>query len=333
MADKLRIGFIGAGGIAKFHLDGLAKMNHVEIAAFTDIVRERAEASAREFGGQVFDAPEQMCADAGLHAVYIVLPPFAHGRAERAALATRIPFFVEKPLGIDLGVPREIAAEVQHTGLTTCVGYMNRYHASVNAARDALANDPPSLVHGGWVSGSPKPSPDGIAHWWVQKDKSGGQFLEQVTHSIDVLRYLCGEADEVFAYAAKGFNKGIPGYTIEDVSVVNIKLRSGGVANLMACTASNADGGIWLDLFAEQSACRFTGWEHSVTIKQAGKEPRQIAGERDIFAIEDRAFLDAVRTGDRSHIRSDYPDALMTLAVSVAANESMATGKPVVVET
>jgi predicted dehydrogenase len=332
MTDKLRIGFIGVGGIAKFHLDDLAKMDDVEIAAFTDIVRERAEASAREFGGQVFDAPEQMCADAGLHAVYILLPPFAHGRAERAALAARIPFFVEKPLGLDLGVPREIAAEVEHVGLMTCVGYMNRYRASVNAARHVLTNDPPSLAHGGWVSGSPKPSTDGIAHWWIQKDKSGGQFLEQVTHSVDMLRYLCGEADEVFAYAARGFNKGSPGYTIEDASVVNIKLRSGGVANLMACTASNADGGIWLDLFAGQSACRFTGWEHSVTIKQADQEPRHIQGEPDIFAIEDRAFLTAIRTGDRSYIRSDYPDALKTLAISVAANESMATGKPVAIE-
>jgi predicted dehydrogenase len=262
--------------------------------------------------------------------VYLLLPPFAHGDAERAAIAAGIPFFVEKPVGLDLGLTRELAAEVERTGLLTCAGYMNRHRIGVNAARELLTQDPAVLVHGGWIGGSPQPGPGySIVHWWIQKDKSGGQFLEQVTHTVDLLRYLCGEANEVFAYAAKGFNQGIPGYTIEDSTVVNIKMKSGGVANLMACTASNAAGRVWLDVYARNTACKFTGWEHSVTIEQVGQQPQEIKGEPEIFALEDRIFLDAVSSGDRSLIRSTYPDAVKTLEISVAANESMATGKPV----
>ncbi len=330
MSRRLRVGFVGAGGMAREHTKAMQQMEDVQVAGVSDVVRERAEALATSFGAKVYDTPAQLCADAGLDAVYILLPPFAHGAAERAAIAARIPFFIEKPVGLDLGLARELAREVEQTGLLTCAGYMNRHRKSVNTARELLAADPPILVHGGWVGGSPKPGPSySIIHWWIQKDKSGGQFVEQVTHTVDLLRSLCGEAQEVFAHAARGFNTGIAGYTMEDAAVVNIRLRSGGVANLMACAASNAEGGVWLDVYARNTACKFTGWEHAVTIKQVGRPPQQIEGEPDIFALEDRIFLDAVRSGDRSHIRSTYPDAVKTLAISIAANESMVTGKPV----
>lgn len=328
--SKVRVGFIGAGGMAREHTKALKTMGNVEIVAFADVARERADAMAAQFGAKAYDSPAKLCQEAGVDAVYILLPPFAHGDAERAALASGIPFFVEKPVGLNLGLSRELAAEVERTSLLTCAGYMNRHRHSVNAVRELLVQDPPVLVHGGWIGGSPKPGPDySITHWWIQKDKSGGQFVEQVTHTVDLLRYLCGEAEEVFAYAGRGFNTGIAGYTIDDSAVVNIKLRNGGVANLMACTASNAGGGVWLDLYAHNTACRFSGWEHSVTIHQTGQPAQEIQGEPDIFTLEDRIFLDAVSSGDRSLIRSPYPDAVKTLEISVAANESLATGKPI----
>ena len=332
MASKLRIGFVGAGGMAREHTKALKDMQDVEIAAVTDVVAERAEALAAQFGARVFDTPAQMFNEGGIDVAYILLPPFAHGEAERAAIETHIPFFIEKPVGLDLDQSRELAQEVERTGLLTCAGYMNRHRKSVNTVRDLLASDPAVLVHGGWVGGSPKPAADySIIHWWIQKDKSGGQFHEQVTHTIDLLRYLCGEAVEVFAYGATGFNRNIPGYSIEDAAVVNIKLKSGGVANLMACAATNAGGGVWLNVYAGHTACSFTGWDHTVTIKQTGAEPQEIKGEPDIFALEDRIFLDAIRSGDHSAIRSPYPDAVKTLEIGVAANRSMATGKPVVI--
>ena len=330
MANLLRIGFIGAGGMAREHAKDLQAMNDVVIATVTDVVPERATALAASLSAETYGTPEQMLRDAGLDAVYILLPPFAHGEAERAVLAARVPFFIEKPVGLDLGLSRELAREVEHSGLLTCAGYMNRLRKGVNRARDLLTADPAVLVHGGWIGGSPKPGPDySIVHWWIQKDKSGGQFHEQVTHTIDLLRYLCGEADEVFAYSTTGFNRDIPGYTIDDASVVNIKLRGGGVANLTACTASNADSGVWLNVYAGRTALKFTGWEHTLTINQAGGDSEQIPGEPDIFAVEDRIFLDAVRSGDRTGIRSTYPDAVKTLEISVAASQSVATGKPV----
>lgn len=332
MQDRVRLGFIGAGGMAKAHTDGIKNMPDVEIAAFTDVNREAAERMATQFGAKVFDTPEQLAADAGVDALYILLPPFAHGEAERAALKHKLPFFVEKPIGLDLGLSREIASEVETAGIMTAAGYMNRYRKSINTARERLQAEGAILGYGGWWGGTPGAAGgSGIGSWWSDRTKSGGQFLEQVTHTVDVVRYLFGDAEEVFAYAATGFNKNIPGYNIDDSATVAIKFKNGGIANLMSSVSSNAGGGVFLNVHSLTTNYKFTGWEHSLVIQKKGEEPETIKGEDNIFGIEDTAFTDAVRRKDASGIKSNYPDAAKTLAISVAANESIKTGKPVAV--
>jgi len=332
MATPVRLGFIGAGGMAKAHTDALKSVPDVEIAAFTDVHKPAAEAIASQFGAKVFDTPKDLARDAGVDAIYILLPPFAHGAAERAALDAKLPFFVEKPVGLDLGLSREIAQEVERLGLMTAAGYMNRYREGINAVRDMLKQDPAVMAYGGWWGGSPGPAGGGgIGSWWSDKSKSGGQMHEQVTHTVDLTRYLFGDAEEVFAYAANGFNKGIAGCTIDDAATVAIRFKNGGIANLMSSVSSNAGGGVMLNVHSLQHNYKFTGWEHSVTIQTKGEPDQQIKGEDNIFGIEDAIFVQAVRAKDPGGIKSTYPDAVKTLAISLAANESLATGKPVAV--
>lgn len=330
MAETVKVALIGSGGMAKAHIPGLSAMDDVEIVGFCDVVKERAEAMVAEHGGAAFDDPGVMLDTTKADCAYVLLPPFVHGAAEDACLKRDVPFFVEKPLNNNWEQACGIAAQVEAKGLLTQVGYMNRYREGLNAAKAILADDPAIFVSGGWIGGTPKPNPDRpISMWWVQKAKSGGQFVEQVTHTVDLVRYLCGDATEVMAYAANGFNQDIPGYDIDDAMTVAIKLERGGVCNLVSCCASNAKGGVWLDIYAGQSAFSFTGWDHSGKIQKAGEKAAEVKGEPDIFVVEDKAFIAAVKTGDQSLSRCSYPDGLKTLEISIAANLSAAKGEPV----
>jgi predicted dehydrogenase len=233
-----------------------------------------------------------------------------------------------------MALTNKIVSAVRRTGLLTCAGYMNRYRPGVQMVKKALARDPAILVTGGWIGGTPRPrGGKGIWTWWVDKKKSGGQFHEQVTHTVDLARFLCDEVKEVHAFAAEGFNIGTPrNYDIEDAAVVNIRFQCGAVANLWAgCCANGGGGGISLSIYAARTTALFTGWEHSVRLLREKKDPVEIAGAgaAEIFAVEDDAFIKAVRTGKRAGILSSYEDAAKTLAVTLAANESMRTGKPV----
>ncbi len=331
MARAIDVAFVGSGGMARRHSEALVKMRGVNIVAFCDPVEERARALAEQYGAQVFKDPVKMMDAVEPSVVYLCLPPFAHGRPEMAAIERGIPFFIEKPITKSLAQARKIAEAVRKAKLITSVGYMNRYRKSVNRAREMLQEDPAVYIQGGWISGTPRPRPEvPITMWWVQKKLSGGQFIEQVTHTVDLVRYLCGEVQEVSAFSATGFNTGVPSYDIEDAMAVSLKLKSGAVANLHACCASNARGGITLNIFAKNCAFEFSGWNHDVKIFEVGrKKPREIAGGADIFTLENRALIKALRTGDTSDIRSTYEDAVNTLEVTVAADRAARTGRVV----
>jgi len=345
--NKLRIGFIGSGGMADAHLAGLSsaeKFPDVQIAAFCDVVLERAQAQAdkyKEHEAVAYASARTMIAEAGLDACYILLPPFAHGDAERACIEGNVPFLVEKPIGKDLGLLRELRDEVVRKNLITCVGYMNRYQPSVQKAKEAFTFDEPVIAYGGWLGGPP--TSDNayfatalIGQWWVIKDKSGGQFVEQVTHTVDLVRYFLGDAVEVFAHATTAFNKKLPnllpGYTMDDALTTSIKFENGAVASIMASVATPIGGGVTLNILGMNTAAQFNGWGHDVTItRQAedGTAEESVTSTGEIFPLEDSAFLDAVRTGDRTKIRTDYADGFKTAQVTVGANQSAATGKPV----
>lgn len=324
MADKVRIGFVGSGGIAEAHAKALQPMPDVELAAFCDVDPERAQKKVASFGGKAYTDYKEMYSSEKLDAVFICLRPAEHGGPELDAAALGIPFFIEKPVSSSLEVLAKVETAVREANLLTSVGYMNRYRRGIQRAKEIFSQDPPVTLHGGWIGGKPRGG-----GWWVTKSISGGQLLEQTTHTVDLVRYLCGEACEVFAYATRAFNKDVQAYSIEDASICSIRLASGGVATLLSACACNVGGGVWLTVWSQNAKAEFWGWEHSGRIQVKDRDPEEIPGEGDIFALEDRIFIDAVKTGDRSKILCTYEDGAKTARLTIAANESMVTGKPV----
>ncbi|MBI2938935.1 MAG: Gfo/Idh/MocA family oxidoreductase [Chloroflexi bacterium] len=335
--DTVRIGIVGAGAMAQQHLKGLGAMPDVKLVAFCDVVLGKAEELARQYGAAVYADPARMVDEVELDGIYILLPPFAHGSAEMAAIGRRIPFFVEKPIGNELGRCQEIATMVAEAGILTAVGYMNRYRQGVRRVREVLRSDPAVLACGGWIGGTPRPRPDrAILSWWVRRDRSGGQLVEQVTHTVDLVRYLLGEAVEVFAHAAppRTFNRDVPeAYDIDDATLVSLRFASGAVASIYGTCAANAGGGVSLNVFAGRHSAYFTGWDHSlrlVSVDDAGQKAEEsIPGEPSIFAIEDRAFVDAVKAGDPGLIGASYADGLKATEITLGALRSITTGRPV----
>jgi len=320
----MRIAFIGTGGIARRHAEGLAARDDVKFVGACDAAPDRANAFVAQYGGQAFDRPADMLDESVPDVVWICVPPFAHGEAELAALERRIPFLVEKPISNSLDTARRILERVEATGTLAAAGYMNRYRRGVARARELLATDPPVLMHGGWVGGTP-----GVA-WWRVKAQSGGQVVEQTTHLFDLARYLVGEPEVVCAQGARGFVHDMPGYNVEDASVVAVHFENGAVGSLVSCCAARSGGGgVHLTVAATNHHISFTGWEHTTLIQKSRIEEERIAGEPNIFELEDAAFLRAVASGDPSPVLSPYADAIRTLAFTLAANESMDAGRPV----
>jgi len=229
---KVKIGFVGCGGIAGAHMARLSKIRGVELVAFCDTVKEKAAAAAGSYGGQFFTDFRLMLEKFSLDACFICVPPFAHGEMELLCVEKGIPFFVEKPVALDLETASKIDRAVEKRKLTTGVGYVLRAYDTVERGRAILSRERIGLVRGkyfGCVPGAGR-------GWYSQKSLSGGQLVEQATHTVDMMRYLAGDISEVFGYSFEGINRKLyEKYDVEDASTTVMRFASGVIGNL-SCT-------------------------------------------------------------------------------------------------
>ncbi|MGC9359583.1 MAG: Gfo/Idh/MocA family protein [Anaerolineae bacterium] len=323
----MRIAFIGTGGIARQHARGLAKRTDLTFVGACDVDLARATAFAKEYGGEAFTDAGEMLDGTKPDAVWVCLPPFAHGEAELSLIDRRIPFLVEKPISNDMDTARKILEAIERTGTFAAAGYMTRYRRGVQRARELLRDDPPVLAHGAWIGGAP-----GV-YWWRIKALSGGQIVEQTTHTFDLARFLLGEPVDVFARGVRGRVTDMEGYDVEDASSVVATFENGAVGTLMSSCASRAGGGVHMTVAAMHHYISFTGWEHSAIIRKSAIEEERIQGESDIFEIEDAAFVAAVDGDQPELVQSSYADGIKSLAFCLAANRSLETGEVVSVST
>lgn len=322
MSMKTKIGFIGAGGIAHRHFGVLEKMADVQIAAVADTDPVRAEEAASRTGARAFSDAEAMLAETSLDAVYICVPPFAHGPAERACLARNLPFFVEKPLSLDLTLAEEIAEEVERAGLITATGYHWRYLDTVDEARARLMENPAHLMTGFWLDATPPP------RWWWRTDGSGGQIVEQVTHLIDLARFLAGDVVEVQAMTARQDRDGFEGLDVPTATTATLRFAGGAIATLSATCVLGWNHRVGLHVFADRLAIEIT--DHDIMIDSGQGRPMRGA-QGDPVWREDRDFIDAVRGGE-NRIRCPYSEALATHRVALAVSHAAASGSPVTLE-
>lgn len=318
-----RIGFIGAGGIAHRHFAVLEQFEDVEIAAIADVDLARAEAAAARFGALAFADADTMIAEASLDALYICVPPFAHGAPERAALAAGLPFFVEKPVALDLATAEEIAASVEAQGLVTAAGYHWRYLDTVDEVRGLLAHNPARLMSGYWLDSTPPPE------WWWHEDQSGGQMVEQTTHLLDLARYLGGDVSRVFGLAGRVDRPDFPGLDVPTMSTASLQFASGAIANFASTCLLGWNHRVGLHLFGDRLAVELT--DHDLMVDVGRGRPVRGA-EGDPVWREDRDFIDAVQ-GKENRIRCPYGEALATHRLALAVVESARTGQAIALET
>jgi predicted dehydrogenase/glycosyltransferase involved in cell wall biosynthesis len=316
---RTRIGFIGAGGIAHRHFGVLEHFEDVEIVAVSDVDEGRAADAAARFGARPFADADAMLDAVEVDALYICVPPFAHGAPERAAIKRNLPFFVEKPVSLDIETAEAIAEEIEAAGLVTAVGYHWRYLDTVDEVRGILDRTPARLLSGYWLDSTPPPV------WWWHEDQSGGQMVEQTTHLLDLARYLVGDVTRAYGLAGHIDRAAFPGLDVPTVSTASLLFSNGAVANFASTCLLNWNHRVGLHLFGEGLAIELT--DRDLMVDTGHGRPVRGA-EGDPVWREDRDFIDAVQ-GKENRIRCPYHEALATHRLALAIGKSARTGEAI----
>lgn len=326
----VKVGFIGCGGNAGGHMRRVSQTAGASIVGVCDVSAAAAERAAAATGAAPYSDYRAVLDRPDLDAVYVSVPVFAHGEIELAVAERGLPMFVEKPVAIDLATAREVLAAVRRSGVGTCVGYQLRYCGSADVARELLAlpdAGPVGLATGTYWCGTGRAQP---GHWRTRMARSGGQLVEQATHTVDMMRFLVGEVSEVAAFYGQRILSAAHS-DCPDSHAVALRFANGAVGTVGATWAGDPTDWSRANLVDLAYGDRRLHWGVSgVDVpgdRGAGAAPA--AGARTLTRADrsiDAVFLQAVASGAWDEIRSDYADAVTTLAVTLAANASAAAG-------
>lgn len=363
MSEDLRIGFIGAGGVNFGGAEGpwdhatrLESLGGIRVVGVADPDTARAERvlAARRAGAapamyaqaKVFGDFRQLLAEARPEAVFIGLPPNAHGLphpprdVELACAAAGVHMLVEKPLSCDppeqVQPVAEALAAASARGLIVAVGYMFRYSKAIDTIRKILARA------GGGVRAvlaryDCAYSEIRKAEWWDVR-QSGGPIVEQATHFCDLARLLAGDVDLASVQAVRidpaspaaeladrptlatgqAVEESVPvGHRAPRATMAVWKFTGGAVGSLAHGTllhrrkyASELE--VWGDGLRMVLVDPYGACELHVRRPQGEQVESLSFAEDDPYRSQAAAFIDAVRRRDPSGIRSPYADAMET---------------------
>jgi predicted dehydrogenase len=335
----VRIGFVGAGAIARRHVESLRSRPEIEIAVVCDIDGARAASLAGELGAESATDWESMLATSELDAAFICTPPAAHAGPAVASLERGLAVYLEKPLARSLDDGRRILDAWRRSDAVCAVGYQWRSLDLLAPLRAALAGSVPGML----VSRGFGPTELGrddravagagpAGSWFADPARSGGILFELASHDIDLQCAIAGPVLSVHASSASGLLAlaGAPATGLDDAVALTLQFASGTIGSVLVAWTDAQEPPLYaLDLLSAEIALelrceplfRLAGRAHGETVAELGQtDPRESTLDR---------FLEAVRHGDPERVACSPADAFGTLAAAIACEQSIASGTSV----
>jgi len=324
-----KVAIVGAGHMAKVHAAAYANMLNAEPVAIMDIREDAANELATAHDAQTFTDFDEMLKTAKPDVIDVCVPtPWHKEYVVKAALAGKH-VVTEKPMARTLDDCREMIEATKKAGVTFMVAHVLRYFPEFAAAKaqiDAGAVGNPAVVRTTRGGGFPRAWND----WYGNYDWSGGVALDLIIHDFDWLRWCFGDAERVFA---KGLvDRGLKHL---DYALVTIRFKSGVIAHVEGTWANPAGFAVKFEVAGDKGLLDFHN-KTAVPLMIARKEteahrpgvaiPESPTAQNPYF-LELEHFIDCVETGKKPSITPE--DGLRAVEISLAALESIRTGKPI----
>ncbi|MBL8058023.1 MAG: Gfo/Idh/MocA family oxidoreductase [Anaerolineales bacterium] len=191
---NIKVGIIGCGFIANGkHLPSMARIEGVEAAAFCDIVLERAQASAKQFGG-----PDALvCTDyrdvlkrADIDVIHVCTPNNSHAEISIAALQAGKHVMCEKPMAKTAAEAKAMLEASRATGKLLTIGYQNRFREDSLFMKALCEAGELGDIYLGKAFATRR---RGVPVWGVFMDKEkqgGGPLIDLATHAVDLTLWM-----------------------------------------------------------------------------------------------------------------------------------------------
>jgi predicted dehydrogenase len=184
--EQVGIGVIGCGGFGLFAVQQFTQLPGVSLVGVAGSYPEAARAATRRFGVPDVIEIEALLQMPDVDLVYIATPPFLHYPQAMQALQAGKHVLIEKPTALRPAEADEMLAVARERGLLLATDLMQRYNPLFDAIGELLKRKPlGDLLHAYFENYA---CDEGLPaeHWFWDRSKSGGIFVEHGVHFFDL---------------------------------------------------------------------------------------------------------------------------------------------------
>ena len=271
MADKVRIGLVGCGGIANGkHMPSLSRLKNVELVGFCDIVEERMLKAAKEYGSadaKTYADYRKLLEDKTIDVVHVLTPNDSHAEVTIAALEAGKHVMSEKPMAKTAADAKRMVEAAERTGKKLTVGYQSRYRPDSQFLHKFIQDGKLGEIYYAKAHAIRRRA---VPTWGVfldEEKQGGGPLIDIGTHALDLTLWLMdnykpkmvvGSTFKKLSHkenAANAFGPWDPKkFTVEDSAFGFIKMENGATITLEAAWALNT-------LQIDEAKCTLCGTE------------------------------------------------------------------------
>ncbi len=253
---KVRLGYVGCGFMAqKVHLPNFASIPECELTALAEVRGDVREKVADRFGiNKRYGSHLELADDPEINAVAVSADYSLQSLIAEDLLRSGKTVFMEKPMATTLARAQAILDAEQAGGSRLMVGYMKRYDAGNQLAKEHIQRFLGSgelgkitLIRnhgfcGDWTAGLDTPMESSqelmpltqtIVPDWLPEGRQGSYlgYLQQWTHNINLMRWLLDAGDDAHVRAVDLDNDGMTGVVILEIAGIRAVLESGSLSH------------------------------------------------------------------------------------------------------
>ena len=230
-------GIIGAGNIADFHAKAVESLPNAKLIGICGTNPDKVKVLAVKYSCKVFNDTSEMLQSSDVDIILIATPSGAHVEPAVEAAKYGKHVLCEKPLEISLERIDKMIAAHKESG-TKLGGIFNyRYNDVVQVLKNAIDSGRFGTITNASI----------YVPWWRSDEyyqsswrgtwalDGGGALMNQSIHMVDMLQYVMGPVDSLYAYIA---TLGHPQIEVEDTAVAVVKFRNNGLGMIYGTTAS-----------------------------------------------------------------------------------------------
>jgi predicted dehydrogenase len=199
VGTEIRIGALGVGNFGRFALQNFVQLPGVSIVAIAETGRESAMAVSERFNVPDVQRVDALIGREDVDLVYIATPPFLHHPYAKDALSAGKHVILEKPLALTLQQADELMSLAADRDLVLVANLMQPYNPLFEMVTELVRNKLLGEVLYGYFENYASDehlSPD---HWFWDRKKSGGIFIEHGVHFFDMFETWIGPGEVVAA--------------------------------------------------------------------------------------------------------------------------------------